>query len=231
MRSPGPGRPGHAAVSPSASPRSRQGRLSLRPHPSPGVSLRAVPGCSCGSGGPRPLGWGHGDLRRLPAGRGSSGAPGAHGGDGPADALASHPRRGPAGGLSCGRGAPAGLVGSLRRDCARLGLPVWELSVTLGRGRGDVTSAVVGPLRRMGGHARARAASTSRIWTVLHHPPCAHAPDARRFLARSRRGILPAARSRVAPAAGATVARRRTPLRTTPGDALISFFGRYCAPL
>ena len=74
----------------------------------------------------------------------SSDAPGAHGGDGPADALASDPRRGPAGGLSGGRGAPAGLVGSLRRDRARPGLPVWELSVALGRGRNDVTPAVVG---------------------------------------------------------------------------------------
>ena len=65
----------------------------------------------------------------------SSDAPGAQGGGGPADALASDPRRGPAGGLPCGRGAPAGLVGSLRRDCASPYLPLWELSVTLGRGR------------------------------------------------------------------------------------------------
>ena len=43
-----------------------------------------------------------------------------------------------------GGGGSAGLVGSLRGDRARPGLPVWELSVALGRGRGDLTPAVVG---------------------------------------------------------------------------------------
>jgi hypothetical protein len=53
--------------------------------------------------------------------------------------------RGPAGSVSGGRrGALARVVGSLRRDCARPGLPVWELSVALGRKRSDVTPAVVG---------------------------------------------------------------------------------------
>ena len=178
----------------------------------------------------RGLGGGQRALRRLATGRGGGGAPGAHGG-GPAHPLASDPQCGPAGGLSCGRGAAAGLVGSLRRDCARPGLPVWELSVVLGRGRGDVTPAVVGPQAWSSGPLRRVAASTSQIWTVLHHPACAHAPEARRFRARRRRGILPAARSWAEPADDTTLARRRTPLRTTPGYALISFFGRYCAPL
>jgi hypothetical protein len=42
-----------------------------------------------------------------------------------------------------GGGSPAGLVGSLRRDRACPRLPVWELSVALGRGRGDVTPTLI----------------------------------------------------------------------------------------
>jgi hypothetical protein len=61
----------------------------------------------------------------------------------------------------CRRGALASVVGSLRRDRASPGLPVWGLSVALGRRRSDVTPAVVGqqarsigPLRRVGWHVR-----------------------------------------------------------------------------
>ena len=38
-------------------------------------------------------------------------------------------------------GTAAGVVGSLRGDCTRQSLPMWELSVMLGRGRGDMNPA------------------------------------------------------------------------------------------
>jgi hypothetical protein len=64
---------------------------------------------------------------------------------GPADPLVSGPHREPAGHVSGGRrGARARAVGSLRRDRARRSLPVWKLSVAVGRRRSDVTPAVVG---------------------------------------------------------------------------------------
>src|SRR5262245_36439350 len=60
----------------------------------------------------------------------------------------------------CRQGTLAHVVGSLRRDRARPGLPVWELSVALGRRRSDVPPAVVrhqaraiGLLWRVGWHA------------------------------------------------------------------------------
>jgi hypothetical protein len=62
---------------------------------------------------PEGLGGGHRPLRRLAAGRRGGGAPRAHRHGGPAHALAPEPRRRPAGRLSGGRGAPAGLVGAL----------------------------------------------------------------------------------------------------------------------
>ena len=68
--------------------------------------------------------------------------------------LASDPRRGPAGSFSGDSGIAAGLVGSLRGDGARQRLPVWELSVALERGRGDVTPAGVGPQIRSRGPRR-----------------------------------------------------------------------------
>jgi len=58
---------------------------------------------------------------------------------GPADPLVSGARCGPVGHVSGGRRSTrARAVGSLRGDCARQRLPVWELSVALGRGRGDM---------------------------------------------------------------------------------------------